>query len=338
MQYRRIRWLYRKLIERTLSRKEWNEFLRESKDEEAGIELSNLIKERLEKGLSQRAKAHQDQPDESIIEDIIATATQAKGQDAAQVKRTSYFWIKVAAAILLLMVAGYLVYQFQPTDPEAVYLTKTTASGQKSTITLSDGTTVRLNSESKLVYPEMFVGDTRQVVLEGEGFFQVKKDSRPFLVKAGRLQVKVLGTSFNVNAYDPATQIAVAEGKVEVSLDSATERSKVLLTGNELVTYDETVGSFSKERLDDINHLFAWKDGILWINQERLREAVPKMERWYGTHIHLAEQLEDCLLEIKIRGESLEEVLELIKYAKSDLSWEFTDEGVFVEGEGCVKE
>ena len=130
-------------------------------------------------------------------------------------------WLKIAASVIILIAAGIFTYRFGfefGGDPGLIYIEKATQNGQKSTIILADGTQIKLNAGSKLKYPEQFGSDQRIVTLYGEAFFEVVRDeNRPFIVKSKGLMTKVLGTSFNVKAFDNEhTQVTVRTGRVSV--------------------------------------------------------------------------------------------------------------------------
>ena len=114
-------------------------------------------------------------------------------------------WLKMAASLVLMIGVGffaYRVYKEMAQGRAVIQITKTTLRGQKSNITLADGTNVRLNSESTLIFPEKFDKDSREVKLIGEAFFQVTEDpSKPFIITSGDLRTRVLGTSFNISAF-----------------------------------------------------------------------------------------------------------------------------------------
>ena len=130
---------------------------------------------------------------------------------------------RMAAAVAVVAIAGAGVWFVNKGRAVNEMLTqKVTQSGQKSTLVLADGTQIRLNAESSLSYPEKFEGNTREVVLEGEAFFDVARDeSRPFIIKSGDLVTTVLGTTFNVKAF-PNEQMAVTvvSGKVAVQANN----------------------------------------------------------------------------------------------------------------------
>ena len=133
-------------------------------------------------------------------------------------KSAGVYWLKAAVAAVLLVLFAWVLYTTnKPGTAPLELLVKETQRGQKSTITLADGSTVMLNAQSRLTYPRQFAG-TREVVLEGEAFFLVNHNpDKPFVVRSGRLQTTVLGTSFNIEAFpEKNIKVTVATGKVRV--------------------------------------------------------------------------------------------------------------------------
>ncbi|MBT28906.1 MAG: hypothetical protein CMO01_04520 [Thalassobius sp.] len=132
--------------------------------------------------------------------------------------------LKYAAVITLLLISGLVAYNFinQPKSTiveETPWKEKNTANGQKLEITMSDGTSIVLNAASRVKYPAVFSDTLREVYLEGEAYFKVAHNpQKPFIVHSGGIETKVLGTSFNVNAYpeDKAISVSLVEGKVSV--------------------------------------------------------------------------------------------------------------------------
>ena len=148
---------------------------------------------------------------------------------------------------------------------------------------LSDGTRVWLNSESELEYPVLFGKGKRVVKLTGEAFFEVTKDaSRPFIVETNDIRTRVLGTSFNIKAYqnEPAIATTLFTGKVEVALLTDTLRRVVLVPGKQadlnLQTNHLSVGEVNLE------HVIAWKEGMFMFNKENIEVVTRQIERWYG--------------------------------------------------------
>ncbi|WP_020532415.1 FecR family protein [Flexithrix dorotheae] len=138
---------------------------------------------------------------------------------------------RIAASVIILLgiFSGIYFYTTPNNNREFSYIHKTTDRGEMERITLSDGTKVWLNVDSKLGYPSNFTGNNRQVELVGEAYFEVAEDSaRPFVVIAGKTITKVLGTSFNLNAYPNEENITltVASGRVGFLTNSQSKSPK----------------------------------------------------------------------------------------------------------------
>lgn len=159
------------------------------------------------------------------------------------------------------------------------YASLQTPRGGQYSVILPDGSQVWLNAASSLRYPLRFDQAVREVELDGEAFFEVAKDeSRPFVVKSHGQQVKVLGTSFNVNAYANEEKIAttLVEGKIKVeSLDGAFQH--VLQPGQQ--------GQYTADGLSvikvDPTEFVAWRDGLIMFHGDNLPEIIDQLERWY---------------------------------------------------------
>ncbi|NJK98273.1 MAG: hypothetical protein HC905_28190, partial [Bacteroidales bacterium] len=150
---------------------------------------------------------------------------------ATESRRTIRLWQWVAAAsvALLISVSAYFIVTTS-SQPQHIIETKC-PEGSRSTITLADGTKVELNSGSSISYPSRFTGKQRQVELSGEAFFDVTADKKkPFVVKAGGISIRVLGTHFNVKAYENEKQVftTLLKGSVRIEIPSAKEQFFVL--------------------------------------------------------------------------------------------------------------
>ncbi|MFT7037046.1 MAG: transmembrane sensor [Cyclobacteriaceae bacterium] len=196
---------------------------------------------------------------------------------------------KVAAAVAILLTSAITLYMAnkpeQVTNIEAVaikYIDKTTPKGARVTFKLSDGTTVNLNANSKLIYSDKFDDDKREVYLEGEGFFDVTENTeKPFIVTTGDIQTKVLGTTFNIKALSNSEFIEVALVTGSVSLFNSKSNETLLLKPDEMGTYSKsnltTVKSlYNKERV------LGWKDQLLTFSNTDFSEVVESLENWYG--------------------------------------------------------
>lgn len=176
-----------------------------------------------------------------------------------------------------------LIYDSEDEGKQVEYHTIRVPRGGEYNLQLSDNTKVYLNAGSSLRYPVRFTGDKREVVLIGEGYFEVAKDStKPFIVKAGNIDVRVLGTEFNVNAYPDEACISttLVEGKVQV--DYGTER-QFMQPGTRLV-YDKSDGHAEISAVD-VEVYTSWKDGYYYFKRETLENIMDVLSRWYDLNV-----------------------------------------------------
>lgn len=149
-------------------------------------------------------------------------------------------------------------------------------------VTLHDGTNVALNAGSELSFPSSFEGaDERRVALRGEGYFEVAKDaSKPFIVTTPEgLDVSVLGTRFNVQAYadDPQTQVTLLQGSVGVHHGT----HRVVLDNGWQAVFDRTSGAMTTRHAENAAGTMAWSQGVFYFDAAPLSEIIASLERWY---------------------------------------------------------
>ena len=178
-------------------------------------------------------------------------------------------------------VTGKVSYHVNETGMEdsLVFNTLIVPKGGEYSLELPDGTVVWVNSESSLRFPEKFTSNRREVFLEGEAYFEVKKDAnRPFYVHTEVGKVRVLGTAFNVCAYsnDRFWQTTLVEGSVMINQ----EEKEVLLKPNEQYQIDVRTGKAGlREVLPEL--YTSWRDGKFYFKAYTFEELVEKLERWY---------------------------------------------------------
>ncbi|MEM7107854.1 MAG: FecR domain-containing protein [Bacteroidota bacterium] len=195
-------------------------------------------------------------------------------------------WLRVAASILIVFGVGLTYYVTQPKETAPEMVTVVTERGQKRTLTLHDGSTVKMNSGSSIVYPETFAEGERRLTLEGEAFFEIAEDqNKPFIISTGSLETKVLGTSFNVNARDAMLiSVALVSGSVEVRNTETNELQKI--EPGQLTTYTNgfQISSF------DQKEIVAWKEGILYLKDASVDEVFEQLAAWYGVSFDFSNQ------------------------------------------------
>ena len=173
-------------------------------------------------------------------------------------------------------------------DDELVYNELLIPRGGEYSLTLADGTVVFLNAESRLRFPVKFGKGVREVELEGEGYFEVARDtSAAFVVNTSSMKIRVLGTTFNVSAYqdDSVARATLVEGKVEVeNLESGEE---IVLRPNEQVSMR---GSDVRVENVDVSYAIAWKDGRLRFQEKPLYEIMKIVSRWYNVEVEYEDE------------------------------------------------
>jgi transmembrane sensor len=221
-------------------------------------------------------------------EATVHAAPEAKVVNLAT--RRSIF--KIAAGVAAALVLGLFFYTSDRLPSEAVV---STAMGQRETTTLNDGSIVYINETSAFEFPEQFASDAREVTLKGEAFFEVAKDARrPFLISTDQLEVKVLGTSFNVYAYPhkKTEEVVVASGKVAVTSKSF-DKEYLLKAGDHLI-YDKENKTVHIRR-DDHQNAQAWRTGVLTFDSTPLTEVCQVLEKYFDISIQIKnEALMNC--------------------------------------------
>ena len=157
--------------------------------------------------------------------------------------------------------------------------------GKHTQLQLADGSSLHINSGTKVVYPRVFQKDRREIYVDGEIFIDVKRDeSMPFIVKTAHFEVEVLGTAFNVNAYsqDAKSEVVLVRGLVHIK--DKTEK-KIQLHPNELATING--GTINGKRTVDVSNYIAWTQGLLVLNGIPLGSVIQQLERYYGNHIDI---------------------------------------------------
>lgn len=243
--------------------------------------------------------------------------------------------IKYAAVFILAFMLGslslYLVISPQDTGLSSRYNVIEVPNGERSLISLYDGTKVWLNSGTTFRYPVTFSRNSREVFVEGEAYFDVAKDpEHPFIVRGGRLKAEVLGTRFNVCAYpnDNVFSATLEEGSVN-AVDTKSGKSAILKPGEQIIL---NLRSDDMERLAVKTELYtSWKENLLRFESATFEEVIKKMERWYDVKITV-----DPAINIKerytmtIKTESLREMLQLLSKT-TNMNYEINENHVLIK-------
>ena len=190
----------------------------------------------------------------------------------------------IISSILLILFSSILL--FNNSEPDKVLKTISTKNGQRLDVHLSDGSIVNLNNDSKIQYDEKFTGDKRVIKLNGEAFFSVKKDGRPFIIYTNNAITTVLGTKFNVWSRGAETRVIVKEGKVSLA-ENIDSTQKVYLTKGELSKIVEKNAPTIPSKVD-ADFMLGWLDGKLVFERTPLSEIAKDLERYYNVKVNLA--------------------------------------------------
>ena len=204
---------------------------------------------------------------------------------------------KVAAIITIVISSLFGLYLFnarqEPDDRPAdkvTFVEKVSLPGQKITTLLPDGTRVKLNADSRLITPTAFGHDKREVTLIGEAFFEVKRDeARPFIIKTSKVDVQVLGTSFDVKVYQDGTLPLVAVKSGKVAVKSRETEEEIHVVANEMVFVSEN--NLVKATIKDSAEPFAWVDKKMVFDNESLSSVLKQISRWYGVEIDISSNI-----------------------------------------------
>ncbi len=240
---------------------------------------------------------------ESLLKQLIASTRSPRGRYSAErtwpllqarmrrsrLRHTLWKYAASAAAIAILCLAGWQVYEFT----HQTELLEVTALADTRTVILPDRTTVTLNRYSTLTYPERFRRDgRREVTLSGGACFEVSKDTaRPFVVNADRVHIQVLGTRFNVEAYpeDSEVRTTLFHGSVAISVPG--QAGHMRLRPHEQARYAKADATLTRRILTDLTDEANWSRGILSFRQTPLHEIVCRLENAYRTDIRLADSI-----------------------------------------------
>ncbi len=244
-----------------------------------------------------------------------------------------YYKISLAASFLLIIGLTSIIYLF--TSEKKTFNIYTISAGIQNTesVTLPDGTTVQLGAGSKIIFPEYFTGNSREVTVCGQAFFDVTADSlKPFIVHTPQMDITVLGTAFELFSHDieNVTEAILLKGKLKVDILTNTNNDRqIILLPDEKVALNKQTGAISKEKVDADKYTSWRKDGILSFENEKLSMIIPRLEQWYGRKIICPKELsEKYRFTFKVRDETLERILYMIQKS-SPLKYTKTGEGNF---------
>lgn len=231
-------------------------------------------------------------------------------------------YISYAAAILILALLSTVAYNYLK-QPEILQVT--TSYGERKEVALPDGSTVVLNSMSSIAFPEKMSGKTRSVTLHGEAFFSVAKNpDKTFIVKAGDAEVKVLGTKFNVEAYESESSVTTTlfEGSVSVGISGSKPK---ILKPNEQAIINKETGKLDVKSLDNPETERAWRENILIFENQKLSDILNVLSREYNV-IFEVEELALSKLRITARFDSKESIGKVLEVLSQSADFDYVQQ------------
>ncbi|MCL3781849.1 DUF4974 domain-containing protein [Prolixibacteraceae bacterium JC049] len=246
----------------------------------------------------------------------------------SEIRKSPGIWLNITlkrllpyAAMLVMVLGGLLWLTFSERNGgnnpyNDVYTSFSTANGQRAKLVLPDSTVVWLNSGTTLSY--LFNEEKkRDVILNGQAFFQVRKDNeRPFTVHANKMDVVVLGTCFDVETYDDdkETSVVLQSGKVRLNYKQRTSKVKVLHPG-EMAVLDKVSNSLKVNRTDIQKHI-SWKNNLLIFKNEPMKKVIADLERWFNVEVTVLDhEVYNSIFTGTVTNESYDEIFQLIEYS-----------------------
>ena len=270
-------------------------------------------------------------------------------------RRNIFKVINSAAAILIIGLLINTIYIYEnkeakksvesvmPTDrisfnhlPHTYLHTIYTNKGAKSVVTLPDGSIVKLNSDTKLVFPDKFIGSTREIFVTGEAFFDVKPNpDTPMVVSTDKnVFIKVTGTKFNIRAYknESSTKTTLYSGKIDV-LGKNKEGAPYIMTSmkpNESYEVRENIKPLKVLKADTLKHS-AWTRGELMFEYTPISDVIKELERWHGATFEIVnEKIYKHKFSARFKQESLVQILEVLKFC-TGIEYEMSDDKVILK-------
>lgn len=190
--------------------------------------------------------------------------------------------LRGVAAVLLLLLCLHLYDHYRVIQLSQTYQLVSVPAGNRSHLSLPDGTSVWLNANTSLRYPLVFSKKVREIHLDGEAYFEVAKGEKPFVVKTGKYDIEVLGTVFDVEAYatKPGFRTSLYEGKVK--LYNSYHPDAVFLSPGQTA---ELIGDELQVGPTEDKNSFRWKDGLIYIEDESFVEIMGLFEKFYDVRI-----------------------------------------------------
>lgn len=267
----------------------WESWIIAHPEKQAAVKEAKALYYMLNGNITAKSFSQQRQRFEQAFQQHLATTP---------VRRISPVWkilARAAVIALLINIAGFAVYQYKKQNRIRNY---SSLSGERKSFQLPDGTSVMLNANSHITIAQHFNKEAREVTLVGEAFFDVAAAAnKPFIVHTKKMDIRVLGTSFNVRAYpeDKVVETALIKGKVEVTIHGEQNRKIILqptqkivigvVAASHITAPSATIGNVVLSPRDSAAVETSWTRNRLVLTDMPLGTAAVEMSRWYGVKI-----------------------------------------------------
>ena len=328
--------LFYKFLCKQSNRKEYEEFINEFEEKDVHKNFDYLFEGYWDviqsgKNISDSTENLSDEADK-ILQIVKRKERSGRYRDTGAL----YLVIAKVAAVVVVALAVYVLGYYANNkhqdkiaeDVKNIISTieKKTKYGEMSNVLLSDGSNVTLNVGSEIRFNENFSGNTREVGLNGQAFFDVARNkNKPFIINTGNLQVTVLGTAFDVKSYndDDFACITVIRGKVRVT----SPKNEYTIVPNEQAFFQKSTGKLIKREVKSSDFI-KWTNGTLYFDQTPVEEMVRRLERWYNVKIQVNDP---DILSRTVTGEyineSLVSVLKTLEFSLN-IKYEFNEKVV----------
>lgn len=247
-----------------------------------------------------------------------------------KIKFYNNWWFRAVAVVAICSLVWFGAMKYDSSFTEQQYLAVSASEGERSRITLPDGSLVWLNSNSELLYPTNFSEKSRKIQLKGEAYFEVNKlDKQNFVVKLNGIEIEVLGTKFYVSSNDAKSDINVVlkEGSIQINDLDTQEPIKILQPKDKFI-FSKEDKEWKIEKCDPTLETL-WLSNSLRFSNSPAKEMFEKLERWYNVKIVVENIPEDIHYGFTLKEESLNDALLLIN-SITPISFTINKEDVLV--------
>lgn len=348
MSHLRLTYLFNKYINKELTAEENIELFRLIETEEIDEELKGVLDKLIDDTGGEILLP--ENSGEKILQAIVGDMPALTPEMPFNKKRILHTWIKIAAASVILI--GLFTFLFFDRDKTGKTIQKNavvqtgaarllhaaTTTREGRNVKLPDNTEVWLSPSSTIEYPASFTGSLREVKLSGEAFFEVAHDAtHPFVIYSGNIETKVLGTSFNIQAYDNQEEInvTVVTGKVNVTHKNKSEH--IELIANERAVFHRKTTALIKEETNTIAAptMLKRKEGEFVYKGERLQKVMDDLHEYFGITINVASSVKECPISFNVYlTDKIEEILEPIAISING-NIQKHGEVYFIDGKAC---